>query len=415
MSGKDISFESRVMSTLYNPFSIKNLDPKWPDGLCPSSKGVQLKRTSEIVGTEVLLVLIPGLVNWCFAYQWIEENNDYVLLLNHCDNQFVLNFLQQTPGKGATDQNINAGGVGLGGKDNPPEGVYTDELVDFSSWRGVSYGMRLMNVNTDHDNDGWFECIRTSRNVFLNRLGIAVAGDFIPGPSPEAVVPLGPYRYNHSVGDFEHNNVYLKPGCVFPLEHTAQEWFSARNWALMPSYASGKLKELKDFVFQLNPEKNINKFTDIKYLPVDFFESVSDGYYPTVRGIFLRQRNFVGDSYVETDVALDKWLVLGMKTEYQDGGGAAPTATDFEYWTDFHQGFTSDNFDIILVKLHGLENTRTVVSSVANYEFQNNERKTFRHHMHTNSYACPDALEKYVESRVTYHRSPFRDVTKNKR
>jgi hypothetical protein len=400
MSAKDTTYESKVMSTLYNPFSLKNMDPKWPDGLCTSSTGVQLKKTSELRGSEMVIVLLPGLVNWCFAYTWDELDDKWILTMNHCDNMYILSVLENKI-IGTTNQQAV-------GAQTDPEDLAQDEISypNFSSWRGVSYGMRLMNINSDHDNDGWFECIRTSRSVFLNRLGLTAykfgANGF------DIAVDEEPWA---SYGNREKDNIYLKGGCVFPLNATAQEWFSARNWAIMPSYASGKLKELRDFVFQLNPEKKHNDFTKIEFSPYYLYESLTTKYAKNEE-IYMIYHNLDVTTGVDLPVAQidNNFRVLGMTTENQD----TQAGVGFEKWQDFHKGFTSDNFDIILLKIHGLENTRTVVSSVCNLEFQLNERTNIGHHHHTNSYACSQSLDKYLEYRTTYGRSPFQDTSKKR-
>lgn len=416
MSAKDTTYESKVLSTLYNPFSLKNLDPKWPDGLCNSSRGVQMKRTTELNGSEIVIALIPGYVNWCFAFQWDEVDNRWNLLMNHCDNTYIMSHLEQahiiaTPSTVPQEYTYE---YAFGAQqDSQDIGTKVHE-PEFSSWRGVSYGLRMMNVNSDHDNDGWFECVRTSRNAFVNRLGLAL---ILQNPPPEGPTGANVYEIEDrlaksSYGDREKDNIYIKPGCVFPLTSTAQEWFSARNWAIMPSYASGKLKELKDFVFSLNPEKAHNDFQKIEYTPFSYTESISEKISINTN-IGVAYNNYdTSQWFDELIIDLDTdYAVVGMVTENQDSAGGN---TKFTRWVNFQKGFTSPNFDIILVKIHGLANTRTVVSSVANLEFQINERKNEGYHNMTNSYACLQSLDKYIESRVTYNRNPFQDISKKR-
>lgn len=404
MSGKDTTYESRVMSTLYNPFSLKNLDPKWPDGLCTSSTGIQLRRTSEINGSEIIIALVPGLVNWCFAYTWDEQNNVPVIMMNHADTMSVLSVYETNMLLNILDQPV----VTIGNSTSIADMAAQPSQPIYSSWRGVSYGMRMMNVNTDHDNDGWFECVRTTRNVFLNRLGIALrlpTGADITNDS--GISPI-------SLGQREKDNIYVKPGCIFPLTETAQEWFSARNWALMPSYASGKLKELKDFVFTLNPEKTHNDFIPMQFTPI---KAYSQGNLGGPNKLWIKYLTYNTTSYTDEFVTIDgltapndNWRVYGMPTEDED----ALNSDTFQQWTDLQKGFSSENFDMILVKIHGLANTKTVVSSVANLEFQLNERTNIGHHHLTNSYACIDALNRYLENTTMYKRQPFTDTSKNK-
>lgn len=396
MSGKDTTYESRVMSTLYNPFSLKNLDPKWPDGLCTTSTGVQLRRTSELNGSEIIIALVPGLVNWCFAYTWDEDTNTPLIMMNHSDSMKVLSVYERATGATNTEFSIGNSTDGLPNQASNP--IY-------SSWRGVSFGMRMMNVNTDHDNDGWFETIRTTRNTFLNRLGIVLQVPLSAETNVTGEDVITPLTY----GSREKDNIYIKPGCILPLQETAQEWFSARNWALMPSYASGKLKELRDFVFTLNPEKTHNDFIPMQFTPI---KAYSEG---LVTGLdVVRVKYWEYDIPTRIDLFrtsnATNLKIVGMPTEHDD----AINATNFQEWTDLQKGFSSENFDIVLVKIHGLEKTKTVISSVANYEFQLNERTNIGHHHLTNSYACIDALNRYLENTTMYKRSPFTDTSKTK-
>jgi len=398
--GKDTTFESRVFSTLYNPFSHKNYDPKWPDGLATVSQGVKMQACTEVVGSELLVALVPGIVNWCIAFQWDEGINRPIVRLNHCDTKFTHSLLQSKQITQLT--NTESGEVtnmyGFDGVD--PVNLNAN---DFAAWRGVSYGLRMQNINSDHENDGWFECIRTSRSATKNRLGVLVDAHTVDAGYDDFWMKTWTVR-----GKYEKENIELRPGSLMPLNHLAQEWFSARNWALMPSYASGKLRELKDFVFQLNPEKRNNNFNETKFQPFNYTFSVPDGTSSIELMTGMGENpNDITDIEKRTETGI---RVMSGVTEYQD---AVSTAYS-EQFVEVVNQLVSDNFDIILIKIHGLTNTRTIIESCANLEVIVNERKVTGYHNMTNCYACTDALDRYIEKRTTYHRSPFSDYTKNR-
>lgn len=417
--GKEQTFEQRVLSTLYNPFSLKNLDPKWPDGLCNFSKGVQLKQTTEVVGSELLIALFPGLSNWCVAFTYDELTDEVLYYLNHGDEKLALFDvpIQRKPDiapGGVKNDNFNV----INPITSEPGTDYQQALVNpvFDAWRPVSIGMRLLNNNSDFDNDGWFETVRTTRDGLVNRLGILVP--FMP-----PLEDWGDYRHlleSHRVNRYEWNKIVWRYTNVLPMPSTAQEWFSARNWALMPSYASGKLKDLKDFLFTLNPEKKKNEFLPLRTVLInathgvakytaDFYQTINDNFY-----INVQVKNLSNNGYWTWNYGM-LMGVIGQTTEHQDqlepsvyGLPATFTRSPID-WQEFTDTVISRNFDIILVKIHGLATTRTVIQTAANYEFQVNDRYNNHHHV-TNSYACTEALNRYLENKCMKNKLPFEEI-----
>ena len=82
-AGSSNSYSDKVFSTLYNPFSIKNNNPKWPDGLANYSVGKKNQFSSEVYGRDLVLCLFPGMSNWFQCYLWDETENRFELLTNH--------------------------------------------------------------------------------------------------------------------------------------------------------------------------------------------------------------------------------------------------------------------------------------------------------------------------------------------
>lgn len=429
--GKDLTFESRVLSSLYNPFTLKNSDPKWPDGLTNTSTGIRQSMTTFLQGSDYIIALIPGLVNWCFAYRWDEANDQIIILANHADTQN--NFGIYEKAQGAVPQATNHAGIVAIGENLQETDIANwrrEKTPNFTSWRGVSYGCRLRNVNTDHDNDGWFECIRTTRNVFIDRMGLWMKVN-------NTGADVSPNDYNDTYSEnpvqqstltYEVLNIPMPLGSILPTKHLAQEWFSARNWALMPSYASGKLNALKDFVFQLNPEKRINELKSVEMLPLYFDTGLqhTQSSELSFTSTPVRFLNY-SDYYTYTpatapNAPFTDWMVVPMSNENQDGNVIPPADGNAQnppnasaaWWRNFHRNFCSDNFDVILIKVHGLENTKMVLSSVANVECVRNESYTSSYHHSSNAYACLDALDRYLENRTRNHRIPFADVSKQK-
>jgi hypothetical protein len=274
-------------------------------------------------------------------------------------------------------------------------------------------------VNTDHDNDGWFESIRTTRNVFIDRMGLLLG--------TKADVRIEPDDYNdtygttatgalrRSINDYEVVNVTVPTGCLLPSKHLAQEWYSARNWALMPSYGSGKLNALKDFVFQLNPEKRINELSTLTMLP--FMNSTDFGSLSWEKSDLYVN---VVDTYYKQDTpnapAVQDCKIVAMTSENQDN----PNSTDVEthntasFWRNFVNSVCSENFDMVLIKIHGLATTKMVLTSVQNIECVRNESYTDAYHHSSNAYSCVEALDRYLENRTRNHRLAFSEITKQK-
>jgi hypothetical protein len=366
--GKGTTFSEGAMSTVYNPFSIRNNTPKWPDGLANYSVGLKKQFASDIYGRDFVVCLYPGLVNWLQAYSYNEVADRMSLhAVHHARNTGV------------------AFGVNVDPDPYPVQWTYEGY---FSYWRITGAACRILSANSDEKCDGWFECIRTSRGNYTHRLGVV-------GTSVEV----------HPHDDdciHTHQRYQLKTGDMVPTDATVQEWMSCRNWALNPSYASGKIKDLEQYIFSLNQTGDSNEFVAMRNVNLP-----GGGHY------LVRPRHV---QYTDTNLRPpvladppaqqyeDGTTVFFTYSEIQqDGGAVPPTAAEV---VDISGSFVSDSWDIILIRLHGIDETRLALHSVCCYEMlceEGSERSQYE----TLCYPSTDALEAYKKFQNQFRKIPF--------
>ncbi len=375
-SGHLTTVGSKVLSTVYNPFSIRNNQPKWPDGLASYSIGKKRQYCSEVYGRDLVIALFPGYYNWCQAYEWNEALNHFFLATNHHQwNIDDLTFFATA---------------------NVAKWYQTDyKTAKYASWRPVSVGLRIECANNDEDNDGWFEAIRTSRDTYRHRFGI-LAAQGATATEPNTPFP-GPI-----VKERPFCRTTLYHGMVLPSDLTVQEWHSARNWALQPSYATGKLKDIGDYIFALNQSNNDNEF--IKLRPVS-----TDGDGVQEQTVYRRNYDLI-TQYSPIPVILDTNPIPAGNamnfipiTEVAQENGLPTTATKIP---DFQKSFVSDAFDMILIRVHGLDVTRLMIHTVSNLELTCNEHSPYAQFL-TISYPNKDALDAFKAVQAKQRERPF--------
>lgn len=418
--GKDRTIASKALSTLYNPFSIRNNQPKWPDGLANYSIGRKQQFGSEVYGRDLVIALFPGSQNWCMCFEWKEGPNRAVILANHGDTR---TFEWKTENTGAAGtETINYEPVKEISDDFRDTAGLTgrDSQYRYSGWRGVSYGLKLECCNSEEENDGWFECIRTSRNLMKHRFGVL-------DHYKEADVNPAEFEVEPVVNKYIPNlfDMDVAPGYM-----TVQEWYSARNWALNPSYASGKLKNIGNYVFHLNPESKLNPFQKLK--PVSFqrgLTSESMQYWvaafsnlesrPPLRKAAENEatlnvpmteikQNPPAEAAAHTPTGED--ATNATVADDGDVGAADTGATSAETLNlEFAEHLIDNSFDIVLIRIHGVDSTRISMHSVANIELTCDEMSRLSQ-TQTICYPNVQGLQKYVETVHEQRRLPMQPV-----
>ena len=369
-SGKDDTYGETIISSLYNPFSVKNASPKWPDGLATYSTGMKRQFSSEVYGRDLVIALFPALNNWMQVYQWDENTNRYILLANH-----------GAPSK--THLQINTTNYTF----------VTNR--EWNNWRIVGVALRMDCCNSDEDIDGWFECIRTSRDHTRHRMGYTVLQD-VTAARPDD------YAFDVWRAPFQRTDVHNAQ--LIPNHNTVQEWHSARNWALSPSYASGKLKDLSKFLFTLNPCTDDNEFIPLRDLSWDdttsvlqdlpnreviwpFFNDPPHQYPPVMQPA----------PYPTDDLRMAIPVVEVQETNANQ---------TFNQLVDFRKSYCSDSWDMILIRTHGIDKTRLSLHTCSNIEVTATEFSETSKYL-TNSYPDNDRLERFKNYLSRERRLPF--------
>lgn len=232
MSMNDVN---RQLAVYKNPFTTYTTNPKIPDGKATMSAGLRVQAVKDIkfsaVNETLHILLLPGCNNGAI----ILGNNGTAMTDKNMfyKNQVAIKTESMAPdlldddNKPITTSSTNTykGEVGV---------IETGE----TKWRLVSQALKLTLVNNSDENDGWWEAIRTTCN----------AKSF-------GLVENNESSYYH-VG---FNSTTALPDVS--LTDTIVE----NN-----TYASGKLRDIHRYLFQLHPTVNDHDFkscVDIRTQP----------------------------------------------------------------------------------------------------------------------------------------------------
>lgn len=250
------------------PMQTDTNNPKIPDGKALLSVGVKLQRTAELVQTtEVMeLFMFPGFNNgMCYMGG---RNTDGDVIEN--------NLFYPTHGRVEAvpppplPQNAPAGTP-----QNPPGKGAT--LWNEQQWRLVSQQLKLTSLNSAHDYDGWWECVRFT--CVPSDIQVWSGPQYAPTGNANPVVMV-------FVGKYPDNAV--RPN-AFPALNTVL--------TTNPTYCTGKIKDLHRFNFQLLPNMNNHDFVDLDELGEDadyndqLIDKTFDCWYMRLHGTPLNQAN----------------------------------------------------------------------------------------------------------------------------
>lgn len=384
-TGKNYSYGSRVMSTLWNPFSYKNHEPKYPDGLAQFSIGRKYTNVTRTISKEVFIVLFPGLHTYCTVFITIPDGTGipnaqrFRLADVHRRNDTPIEITTQ---------------VGVGNKG--PEGGGTNyhcvwrTSQNFSAWRPVSQAVKIKPLNRTYGsncgkNDGWWEAIRSSMKITPDKFGLTqrLNAPNVINPPPN-IFPV--FRNLSEIGD------------LLPTVDAAFEMQQAQNWTLQPSYTTGTINDLHKWTFQLNAIRNDNPFVDIKDVRFIYQTQLDFNDHRTAQETAV-YRYPTNRSNMELNLVLYQFDVVTQ--DYPAFAGRQPNQKTLPMG---YPNQYSEFLDIILIRLHGMESSEYLVSSVANHEYLAHE--TELRDYQTNSYAATRELEEYLAVRARDYMQP---------
>jgi len=398
--GSQRTFGAKQELVLYNPFTIHNNNPKYPDGLASYSLGRKYQRTSEIRGREHILILFPGLMNWLLVYSELNIPTeapdpqvfpqDPVLSMTHgvLENDNMLSYdvqkqVSSHPQGGATNY------------------VFKESVDKISEWRIVSIGLRLYCANTDRQNEGWIEAIRLTRNQIKEFMGVAL-NDHASGYQDNFSGTIDTDTYKR-FGDYVIGNGYLLfreeyMKRLFGRYETGQDIVTIAN---LPGYAVLPYKDVADYQFCLNPNKHTNEFQSIRAIALNDAYCVTNPYKKY-------QWNYTTGELDDTSANMGtNWLLKGMfpHTHFLgiDKDEISPLITSFEV-PILGEDFSSENHDVIIMRLHLTDDARVAIHTCANYEYIVNNNQVDGVSV---AYTDKSAVSRYVENRCQYHKRAF--------
>lgn len=201
-----------------NPFSQSPGQPKIPDGKAIMSIGSKVQVSAQLLNTssgdDILhIFMYPGLTQGMVVF------GDTGALAT----------------RGFTAYGFNdhmsydvSGPYGLAGAGDDGNIESNDNI---NEWRTVSQGLKLSLLNTDEENDGWFECVRYKDALRANEFAF-----------------------------YSGDNTAQQTQTVFGPDNTLGATLAAKNLVNSPTYVSGGLDEIDKFEFKLQAQTESHDF-----------------------------------------------------------------------------------------------------------------------------------------------------------
>lgn len=213
--------EARKSLAIYtNPFSAVNGNSKIPDGKAIHSVGCRVRVSAQLHNSTVSIfppdtlhiLMYPGLTQGMVVWG---DDSDYgtrgftaYAYNDHSTFDFtnIWNNGNIAPGIAENNDNINR-------------------------WRVVSQGLKLSLLNTDEENDGFWEAIRYTDGMKANEFGF-----------------------------YSGDNLGQVQKCVFGPDHSMYSRLASKSLANSPTYCTGALKNIDKTVFELQPQTEDHDF-----------------------------------------------------------------------------------------------------------------------------------------------------------
>jgi hypothetical protein len=266
----------RQLQVYRYPFSVATSNPKVPDGKLTSSLGLKIQHVGSNQAADQLFVMAP--------------------LLNHHGHRYTVGT--------TTRENVtwNLGSRSTTAADGVNKLVTFDHFAE--DYRIVSKALKLRCISSDDFNDGYWEAIRIpsndrKRNYFQNPVATATPGEY-----------------------------EIKEVAAYPAYLTTL--IAKQNWLINPTYQSGKIKNLGQYEFRLQPEKEEHEMISVPH----------------------------HIEYKAAEINADTGELL------TDGH-------DLAHLFDF---LTDDQFDTIAIRIHGRAETQILSHWVTNVEVRPREQ-----------------------------------------
>ena len=229
--GKDIRRDGRpttleaqdCLAVTIDAFSDKTMQPRVPDGKATESVGMKYQMINELeqMSNETLDILFfPGL-NCCAHVKG--GNSKSISILQNAALTKIQRITSHVTGK-----------VTLDGTTGEITFTQTAERA-VAKWRLVSYGMLLSLVNNSEENDGWWEACRITASNDVHDYNVSLSV-----PSMEIAPIVQPINFFPKIPELSSSEM-LNQG----------------------SYSTGKLRNIHNVTFQLNPEFDDRNFVDL--------------------------------------------------------------------------------------------------------------------------------------------------------
>ncbi len=207
-----------------DPFTPRAAEAKIPDGKTRLSVGTRLNASRSLKnksgGDDILHVLLyPGISQGMVVWGDTGELTNRGFTATQYNNHMTFDV--------ASIYNAGAGA------DGP---VIFNEKI--SKWRLVSQGLKLQLMNTDEENDGWFQAIRLNDAFQAAQLGF-----------------------------YSGDNVNQQTSTVFGPDLTMLTDLENKNLMNSPTYSEGRLKDIHKTCFELQPQTDDHEF---KSLPAKY-------------------------------------------------------------------------------------------------------------------------------------------------
>ena len=358
------SMSTEHITSLINPFDNTNGMPKWPDGQATYSIGRRHQLTSEIYADHFYVLLFPGQINWCVAFEYNEtEPNSPYLYANHTANISI---------------NYEYNG-------DKTTGVFRLEIAHdaFNSWRNVATAVHLQVINTTDSNEGWYRAVRMNRPREWNEIFNVIMG---PGSA---------YGNGNHIMETPH----LHTGGCIPNENFFD--FIETYFQDNPTFCTGELQDIHNAVFQLNESKQINNFKTLETVHM-FARNTQTGVgTPTFQIYDVFKRDDRVDSGQFFSVRQDQIDVTLPNTRYN----ASSYGMSIDQWS-----LVSECKDMILLEVFGTKKTKVLLHSVNNQEFLVGDNSQLAQY-NTACHANLPALRSYNQTRNNFHKLPYHYLT----
>jgi len=208
------STAAQSLAIYANPFSLSSGQPKIPDGKAVMSIGAKLQVSAQLnntqAGDDILHVLLyPGLTQGMVVW------GDTAQLGTRGFTAYGYN----------NHTTYDLSGVASGSNGN------IDANDNINEWRIVSQGLKLSLLNTDEENDGWFECIRY-KDSFKASENAFYSGD----------------------------NLQQTTAAVYGPDIQFGQSLANKNLVNSPTYVSGTLNDIHKYQFSLQAQTEDHNF-----------------------------------------------------------------------------------------------------------------------------------------------------------